>query len=381
MSASKLPPPIYITTPGKLNELAGHLARQPAVAVDTESNSLHAYQEQVCLIQFSTSDADYLVDPLALSDLTPLAPIFAGQEVEKIFHAAEYDVMCLGRDFGFEFANLFDTMLAARILGRKAVGLGSMLKAEFGVQLNKRHQRANWGQRPLPDHLLAYARLDTHYLIPLRDRLLRDLHATGRWALAQEDFSRVSRVEDRTTNNHQSCWRINGAHELDPQQAAVLQELCRFRDEVARRLDRPVFKVLHDRDLLAVAEACPQTEAQLGRVEGLAESHIRRYGRDLLGCVSRGLQARPIRPPRGARPTGAYLARVDALRNWRKNQARRMGVNSDVVLPRDYLHTIARVAPEDLQALTGIMEPLPWRLEQFGEEILGLLNRVQAEKR
>jgi ribonuclease D len=139
------------------------------VAVDTESNSLFAYREQVCLVQFSTTQADFLVDPLALADLTPLAPLFADPKIEKVFHAAEYDLLCLKRDFGFSFANLFDTMLAGRILGRKEIGLGAMLEAFYGVQADKRHQRANWGQRPLPAPLLEYATLDTHYLIPLRD--------------------------------------------------------------------------------------------------------------------------------------------------------------------------------------------------------------------
>ena len=119
------------------------LGREPLVAVDTESNSLHAYRERVCLIQFSIARADFLVDPLALKDLSSLAPIFEDERIEKIFHAAEYDLICLNRDFGFTFTNLFDTSVAARILGREAIGLGSMLEAEFGVRQNKRHQRAN----------------------------------------------------------------------------------------------------------------------------------------------------------------------------------------------------------------------------------------------
>src|SRR3989304_2551096 len=171
MQPGELPDPILITHPRQLEALAKTLASEAILAVDTESNSLHAYREQVCLVQFTTSQADYLVDPLVLLDLSPLAGLFSNPNIEKIFHAAEYDLVCLKRDFGFSFANLFDTMLAARILGRPGVGLGSLLESEFGVPLDKRFQRANWGQRPLPPSLLAYARLDTHYLIDLRHRL------------------------------------------------------------------------------------------------------------------------------------------------------------------------------------------------------------------
>src|SRR4030043_821960 len=175
------------TNPGGLKRVADILAAQPILAVDTESNSLFAYHEQVCLIQFSTPEADYLLDPLGFGDLPSLAPIFADENIQKTFHAAEYDLLCMKRDYGFEFNNLFDTMLAARIVGRKEVGLGSILESEFNIQADKRHQRANWGQRPLPGYLLDYARQDTHFLIPLQEILKRQLESKGLLPLAQED--------------------------------------------------------------------------------------------------------------------------------------------------------------------------------------------------
>ena len=191
MSGPNLPAPIVVTHEDTLARMVERLSREPRVAVDTESNSLYAYREQVCLIQFSVPGADYLVDPLAVENLTRLGPLFADGGMEKVFHAAEYDVVCLKRDFNFEFNNLFDTMVAARILGREEVGLGALLEHEFGVKLDKRFQRANWGERPLKGELLAYARLDTHYLLELRDRLYPKLMERGLWALAEEDFRRM----------------------------------------------------------------------------------------------------------------------------------------------------------------------------------------------
>src|SRR5512139_501768 len=170
-----------VETHSHLQRMVDALSQTPIIAVDTESNSLHAYREQVCLVQFSTPTTDYLVDPLALQDLSPLAPLFADPGIEKIFHAAEYDLLCLSRDFGFKFANLFDTMLAARILGRNMVGLGSLLESEFGILLDKRHQRADWGKRPLPEDQLSYARLDTHFLIPLRNHMRQELQDRQWW--------------------------------------------------------------------------------------------------------------------------------------------------------------------------------------------------------
>src|SRR5512135_3744640 len=189
--------PELVQTGEALERLASELARQPRIAVDTESNSLHAYRERVCLIQFSTIDRDVVVDQLALDDLSPLGIIFADEHIEKIFHASEYDIICLRRDYGFSFASIFDTMQAGRILGRKQAGLDRLLEEKFGVKMNKRFQKADWAVRPLSRDLLLYARLDTHYLIPLRDMLEAELQAGGLWQLAQEDF-RIARQPNGT---------------------------------------------------------------------------------------------------------------------------------------------------------------------------------------
>lgn len=370
-----LPAPTFIARPAPLRRLAESLLRQPVVAVDTESNSLYAYQEQVCLIQFSTPQADYLVDPLALDSLAPLGEVFSNPQLEKVFHAAEYDVICLRRDFGFELQHLFDTMTAARILGRGEVGLGSLLKAEFGVSLDKRFQRANWGQRPIPPHLLAYGQLDTHYLIALRNRLGAELKAKGLWPLALEDFQRLQGTNGRGSENRQpDCWRISGSYDLPPQNAAVLQQLCRYRDQQARSLNRPLFKVIGDQTLLQIAIDCPASLDDLRHIQGMTAQQVARHGGGLLEAVQCGLQSPPIHPPRQAKPSEAVLGRLESLRNWRKETARQMGVESDVVLPRDLLYILADQNPGSMAELAAIMKDLPWRREHFGEQILGVLS-------
>ena len=375
MDTAKLPDPVLITRPGPLRNLVDRLERERILAVDTESNSLYAYREQVCLIQFSTPNEDILVDPLALDDLSPLAPLFADPKIEKVFHAAEYDLITLKRDFGFRFENLFDTMMAARILGWEEVGLGSILKAEFGVQLDKRFQRANWGQRPLPRELLSYARLDTRYLIALRRRLQQELQAKGLLALANEDFGRLRHVNGRSPENQpDACWRVSGSYDLSGQEAAVLQELCRYRDQVARSLNRPLFKVIGDRALLGIAKVAPGDVRDLNRSGLLSPRQLQRHGEALVRAVRRGLKAEPIYPPRSPRPEDAYLGRLDALREWRKRKGRDLGVSSDVVIPRDLMYTLVEENPQDADTLAQVMKDVPWRLDRFGDEILAVLE-------
>ena len=378
MEFGDLKPPIWLDRPGGLARAAASLAACPVLAVDTESNSLYAYQEQVCLIQFSTQSEDFLIDPLSIQDLTALEPIFSNPHIEKIFHAAEYDLICLKRDFGFHFNNLFDTMMAGRILGRQVVGLSGMLEEEFGIVLDKRYQRADWGLRPLPAAQLAYARLDTHYLVALRDRLKEQLIEAGRWEMAQEDFQRMCfvngngrSVEDATL---EACWRIPGVQELDPQRAAVLHRLCQFRDTHAHILNRPAFKVMSNQVLLEIARACPQSIHDLSEVPGLSERQAQRYGREILKTVQNGLASEPLVRPSNPRPDERFLLRLDALRSWRKHTAQQIGVELDVILPRDVMFAIAETNPRSGAELRGVMELLPWRMEHYGDQILKAIH-------
>lgn len=369
-----------ITRPGGLKRLAQILSDQPVIAVDTESNSLFAYREQVCLIQFSIPGADYLVDPLALDDLSVLGPIFASERIQKTFHAAEYDLLCLKRDFDFSFNNLFDTMLAARILGRKAVGLGSLLEAEFNIQVDKRHQRANWGRRPLPDYLLDYARQDTHYLISLREHLAKQLEEKGLTPLAEEDFRRLCQVENNHENGKPTCWRVNGVHQLSPQQATVLQELCKYRDEVARQRNRPLFKVISDHTLHAIASHLPGSPQELESLPGMTKYQMNRHAKALLQAVERGLQAEPVQRPRSTRPDEHFLARLEALKQWRKSKARQLGVESDIILPRDLLHRLASRNPNGAESLAECLRDVPWRTAHYGQDILKVLHKAAGRR-
>ena len=372
-----LPPPIWVNSYSALNAMLTDLGRCCQVAVDTESNSLFVYREQVCLIQFSTVDIDYLVDPFALTELGPVGPVFANPNLEKIFHAAEYDIIGLKRDYHFTFANLFDTMAASRILGRPAVGLGSMIESEFEITLNKHYQRANWGQRPLTPQMIDYARMDTHFLLALRDRLEAELRSAGRWELALEDFRRLC---DTTipVNNH-TCeadgfWRLSGAQDLEPRKAAVLRELFQYRDNMAQTSNQPPFRILGNDALLQVAQTVPRFMEELHLLPGMSARQVNRHGRQLLEAVQRGLLARPLRRPPQPRQDERLLGRLEKLRRWRKVLGQEWHVESDVILPRDVLQVIAEVNPASLPALETAMSSTPWRFATFGAQILAVLK-------
>jgi ribonuclease D len=375
MSNAPLPPPILIQEQSEFQRLIGALSSEPVIAIDTESNSLYAYQERVCLIQFSIPGKDYLVDPLSVQDLALLGDVLASPSTVKVLHGAEYDVIVLKRDFDFQFNNLFDTRMAIRTLGNDDTSLQKLLETEFGVKLNKRYQRANWGKRPLKPELLSYARLDTHYLLPLHQRLDSALHGAGRHEEMSEACAYITTLQPPSNSfDAQGFWHINNARKLKPRQAAVLRELWSFRDRLARKRDVPVFKIVDDKILLALAQTMPQNTAELSQVPGMTPGLQRRYGRGVLEAVKTGAKAPPARPPRQKRVPDVVIERFDRLRQWRKQVARRRKLASDIIMPRDALWKIAQHVPRSRRELRELIQPLDWRAKRYGDEILALLN-------
>ena len=373
--SKSLQPPIFVDQQSAFERLVKGLKSEPILAVDTEANSLFAYQEQVCLIQISTPSADYIIDPLSLQDLASLGKLFYDPAVEKVFHASEYDLLILYEDFQFEFQNLFDTMIAAQILGRQKLGLDALLEEFIGLNVDKKFQRSNWGKRPLPEDMLKYAQMDTHYLIEIRNLLAAELAKNGLNDIAEEDFTLACRVHlHHKENNTPLCWRINGAKKLSSQKAAVLASLCQYREEIARKINKPVFKVLGAGTLLKLAEQTPTSESQLMKMDLPGKRNLQRHAEGLIQAIRAGQSAPPLHPPKRDRLDDSYLAREHALKNWRKNTARKMKVNSAVVLPRDILYKVISENPRTNAELDVVLKDVPWRRERFGQEILAVLN-------
>ncbi len=351
------------------------LADEPALALDTEANSLYRYFHKVCLLQISTRRTDYLVDTLRLADISGLQPLLADARIEKVFHAAENDILLLKRDHSFSFATIFDTMLAARILGWAHVGLAGALHEHFGIELDKRAQLTDWGQRPLTEAQLSYARLDTHFLLPLRDLLARDLQARKRWREAQEAFASLPDVVFvEKPFDPDGFWRMRNARDLRPSELAVLRELYLWRDAQARTLDRPPFKVVGDDALIRLSQLQPSRVSDLP----LSPRQVQHYGRTLIAAIARGRGNQPPQPPfrphnGNGRPDPEAVGRFDRLRAWRAARAAARGVEPDVVLTNDVLMTIARAAPASLETLAALKLMGDWKLEEYGAELITTL--------
>ena len=374
MTNETLPPPTWVENAKALKQMVEELSTQPRIAVDTESNSLHAYRERVCLIQFTGGGKDYLVDPLAIDDLSLLAPLFTNPNIEKIFHAAEYDLICLNRDFGFEFSNLFDTMQAARILGYKYVGLDNLLSEKFEVKVDKRHQKANWGARPLSSAQLDYARMDTHYLGDLRDILEKELREMGRWELAQDDFTLATNVEVPKEKLNGSAWkRFSSRKGVTPRELTILSELAKCRDEIAEKMDRPPFKVITNNTLLDIAKNFPEKDVDLAGL-GLSQKQIRLWGDDVLKAAKRGVEAPLVKKEQAKRPNDAVVKRVEKLKTWRKKTAEEMKVESDIILPKRFLGILSENPPGSLDELKSLMRESPNRYKKYGDQIYSLIG-------
>lgn len=373
-----LPPPIWVNTKQLLLKMIDDLAAQSHVAVDTESNSLHAFREQVCLMQFSSKNADYLVDPLVLKDLSALAPIFSNPNIEKIFHAAEYDLVCLRRDFGFSFANLFDTMQAARVLGYPAVGLDRLLGDKFRIQMDKRHQKANWAARPLSREQIHYARLDTHYLFDLRDILEKELREKQRLEFAKEDFMRACLVDEpRQKVNGESWERFSGRKDLSLRELTILAHLCKWRDKEAERLNRPPYKVIMDDVFVLLSKNPPEKKVDLSAV-GLSEKQINLWGDSVLAAILRGVEAPLVERKQVEAKNDAFLRRMEKLKVWRKKVGLEMGVESDIILPKPYLSLLAENPPNSEDDLAILMKDTPTRVVKYGAQILKTLGVKNA---
>lgn len=273
-SVVDMKPVVLIENQNQLSSLIEHLARTAHISVDTESNSFYAYYNRICLIQVSTEEEDYIIDPLALNDIEELGRIFLDPGIEKIFHAAPNDVAGLRRDFKFRVQNIFDTAIAAKVLGYRQLGLARILFEHFGVSLNKKWQRHDWGRRPLRNEQLEYARYDTHFLIPLRHRLAAELEEKQLREAAREAFEKTCNQQFQEKPFHPGDFlHIYGAQSLDVAGKRVLQALYLFRENEARRRDRAPFRILTNETLLRLAHQRPKSIQDFSKIKGIPRTY------------------------------------------------------------------------------------------------------------
>ena len=375
--------PGWIQSAEALATLVRGLAGAPEIAVDTEGDSLHHYPARLSLVQVAGPNGDaWLVDPLAVEDLRPLGRIFGDPHTTTVLHAGDNDLVDLKRRHGLTFACIFDTSVAARFLGAPALGLDVLLTTYLAVDLPPSRQKDDWSERPLSEAQLRYAVGDVAHLLPLKARLVEELTRVGRLAWVEEECAALAAqpVIERA-NDPTAFAGLKGARDLSPRGLAILRELYELRDTLARRLDRPPFKVFNDDVLVRLSLAAPSDREQLAVVAGMTPRVVGRWGDEVLAAVARGLALPeadlPVleRKPRPHVPA-PVRRRIEALRAWRGEATPRFGLEPGVLLPNRLIGTVAEAGPRDAEALARVEGFRRWRVETFGSEILAVLART-----
>ncbi len=372
----------YIDTPEQLRQVVDSLRDLPLIAADTEAAGYHRYFDRLSLIQLSSRDEHFLIDPLAIEDMAPLAELFEDPGIEKIFHDADYDLRILDRDAGLALANLFDTQIAAAFLGERSLGLGNIVEKYLGMKLPKEFQRADWAERPLSEGMKQYAATDTAHLPALRDRLREELEAKGRMEWADEEFRRreTTRWTDSGEDGREAFMKMKGARDLNPRGLAILRELHGWREKVAEERDQATFRVLGNQTMLELSARPPQGETELSSYTGISEGLAQRRGRELLGAIRRGLavpeEELPRFPPAKRWDRDPELeARVEALKSARNSRADALDLDAGFLMSRALLEEVGRAKPGTPQELAAVPGVRRWQVEAIGEALLAVLKR------
>jgi len=358
-----------IATSAQLTELLEKIEPVDRVAIDTEADSLHCYREKLCLLQVSVPAAvsdrgydnaarDYIVDPLAELDLAPLCAVLSQKEI--VLHGADYDLRLLRRSLNFAACKIFDTVIAARLLGIREFSLAALVERFFGVKLAKGSQKANWARRPLPERMVEYAMNDTHYLLPLADRLESQLREQDRldW-LGQSCERAIEQAAAERVRDVDEAWCIRGSGALRGRAAAVLRALWQWREKEAEAVDRPAFHILQNDELLRAAESFASGSVPDYRY------FLPRRRRAFRDAAQSALQLPedewPVSRRRfGTRPSAEVVRRSEELRHRRDRAARELELEPTFVAPRATLEAIAA----DQTRASALL--VPWQQQLLG---------------
>jgi ribonuclease D len=372
-------PPLYLDKPEAVERFVASIANTRAIALDTEGASFHRFIDRIYLLQLSTRETSAIIDPLPIATPEGLGRLLESRDVEVVFHDADYDLRLLHQDYGWRVTNIFDTRIAAQLLGIRAFGLAALLERYFGVKLDKKHQRADWSMRPLTQGMLDYAAQDTEFLLELRDRLGNELKKLGRQTWAAEEFARLEGTRWAEEDQREAFLRVKGARDLTRRQLALLRELVNWRDDVARSLDRATFRVVSNETLLEVARLAPTARAQLTTIKGMPRGIAESRGNDVIGAVERGLAVPENELPRFPRAQRwdrdpDFDDVVARLKSVRDAAAARLDLDPGVLGARERLEAVARRRPRTVDELAEIPDLRRWQIEQLGEDLIRALN-------
>ena len=370
---------LYLDKPAEVERFLEEIRDVREIALDTEGASFHRFLDRIYLLQISTRDRNAIIDPLPIGSPQKLGAILQDTNVEVVFHDADYDLRLLHQDYGWHVTRIFDTRVAAQLLGIKSFGLAALLHQFFDVKLDKKHQRADWSMRPLPADMLEYAAQDTRYLLQLRDHMKSELDRRGRWHWAQEEFARLEGTRWETEEEMEGFLRLKGARDLTRRELAVLREVSHWREKMAEQLDRATFRVMGNEVLFELARQAPRNVGELSSIKGMPKGMIERGGADLIAAIRRGLEAPEAelpKFPRGQRwnKDRDFDDRVGRLKTVRDAAATRLELDPGVLCSRERLENVARTRPKTIEELQTVPDLRRWQIEEMGDEFLKVLS-------
>lgn len=363
--------PHYLDTAESVDGFLAGLTDVRALALDTEGASFHRFVDRIYLLQLSTAEREAVIDPLPIGTPARLGVLLEDPQVEVVLHDADYDLRLLHQDYGWRVTHLFDTRVAAQLLGIRAFGLAALLEQFFGIKLDKKHQRADWSMRPLTADMLDYAAQDTRFLLSLRDRLHEELVRKGRWHWAQEEFTRAEGTRWEPEVPDTSFLRLKGARDLTRRELARLRELVRWRDTIAAELDRATFRVAGNEVLLDLARTAPSSRDSLFSVKGFPRGMSEARAQEALQAIVRGNKVPDAdlpRFPKAARwdREPDFDERVARLKAIRDAAAADLDLDPGVLCSRDRMEAVARRRPRHVDDLAELPELRRWQVEVLG---------------
>ena len=371
---------VFVDTAEGLTTAVKGLKQEAVIGVDLEADSMFHFKEKVCLLQMATSDTVYIIDPLAVRDLTPLKAVFGNSRIKKVFHGADYDIRSLYRDFQISIENLFDTELACRFLGMTQTSLDKVIQKYFDQVLDKKYQKKDWSQRPIPNQMIDYAAKDALFLVPLAQILEKQLTRKNRLDWVIEACKLLSRVRPSPPPSTPLYMNFKGAGRLDPLSLSILEDLLLLRIHLARQYDKPLFKVIGNHALLILANKKPIDATQLENSRALSARQTTRFGSMVLKVIQEALNrsetnlpAYPKVKTRRLKPSVAK--RISALKSWKEEKAGELHIDPAMILTKAQMLAIADGNPSHVKDLKTIDPIKQWQIKEFGKEIIEVLRR------
>ena len=362
----------YIDTPAQLAQLCEQIKKESWVALDTEFLREKTYYPKFCLLQIATPEWVACVDPIALPNLEILFDVLYDPAIVKVFHSCRQDLEIFFQSTGKLPSPIFDTQIAAPLLGfQDNPGYAMLVSSLLSINLNKAHTRADWSKRPLTEAELEYAADDVIYLCQIYQIMVKKLTDLGRINWLKHDFAELTNPELYKVDPDKAWFRIKGKNKLTGKQLSIIQTLAQWREKTAQAEDRPKSWLLRDELLFDLAKLQPESVQELANVRGINERSVNRYGRELCQLITAAKNRPPLplnEKDRSAKKTQQEEAILDILTALVRIRAEENALNPSILATRKDLEELLFNLSDESPLLHG------WRYTMAGKELVGLLK-------